>query len=270
LFDLELFKNRSFSSGIAAVTALFFAMFGVSFLISQYIQFVRGADVFGVGLRFLPLALGSLVTSNLAARFTRRFGVRPVLLTGMGMVGLGLAVIATLSATSAYLMVGIAFGLIGLGMGLSIAPASNAVISAVPADKVGAGSGLRSMVQLLGGSFGVAIVGSVATSRYRSHVHAAYAGPLHGVPASARPAISDQIGQAFLAARQLPVSLAHTVSAVTDRAFVSGMRVSAIIGVAVVLLSALAVAAYIPREIDDGYADDASEASDREAHAVSI
>ena len=58
LFDLELFRNRTFSSALGAVTAVFFAMFGVSFLLSQYIQFVQGVGVFGVGLRFLPLAIG--------------------------------------------------------------------------------------------------------------------------------------------------------------------------------------------------------------------
>jgi MFS transporter, DHA2 family, multidrug resistance protein len=251
LFDLELFRNPMFSAGLGAVTALFFAMFGVSFLISQYIQFVQGADVLSVGLRFLPLALGSLVASNLAPRLARHFGLRPVLMTGMGGIAAGLGIFATLGVTSTYLPVGIAFAFIGSGMGLSIAPASNAVVSALPAAKVGAGSGLRSMVQFLGGSFGVAIIGSLANSRYRSRMDSAFQGPLSGVPQSARPTVSEQVGQAIIAAKKLPSGVAQKVVTVADRSFVSGMHLSALVALVIVVLSAIAVGAYIPTHLPE-------------------
>jgi Na+/melibiose symporter-like transporter len=271
LFDLGLFANRSYSSGIGAITALFFAMYGVSFLLSQYIQFVQGANVLGVGLRFVPLAAGSLISSNIAARLTGWFGVRPVLLAGMSLVTVGLAILATVSATSTYLPVGVAFGCIGFGMGLAIAPASNAVVSSLPADKVGAGSGLRSMVQLLGGSFGVAIVGSLATSRYRSQVHAAFAGSLHSVPPGRRASIGDQIGQASITSHQLSAGLGDAVQTVADHAFVSGMRLSAVIGGVVTLLATVAVAIYIPRDAGTQHpGEDDADRSEREAHAAAV
>lgn len=248
LFDLDLFRNRTFSSGIGALTSVFFAMFGTSFLLSQYIQFVKGYDVFGVGIRFLPLALGSLVTSNLAARVTARFGLRRVLLTGMVEVAVGLGVVAVVPMDSSYLWVGLAFGLIGTGMGLAIAPASNAVMSTLPPDKVGAGSGIRGTVQLLGGSFGIAIVGSLATSHYRSHVEASFDGRLAGVPHPLRATISDQIGRAVGAVHQLPAGVGRAVIGVADRAFVSGMHLAALIGCSVVVVAIVAVAAFVPAE----------------------
>lgn len=248
LFDLDLFRNRTFSSGIGALTSVFFAMFGTSFLLSQYIQFVDGYDVFGVGIRFLPLALGSLVTSNLAARVTARFGLRRVLLTGMAEVAIGLGIVAVVPMGSSYLWVGLAFGLIGTGMGLAVAPASNAVMSTLPPDKVGAGSGIRGTVQLLGGSFGIAIVGSLATSHYRSHVGDAFGGQLAGVPHPLRASISDQIGRAVGAAHQLPDALGRVVIGVADRAFVSGMHLAALIGCSVVVIAIIAVAAFIPAD----------------------
>jgi predicted MFS family arabinose efflux permease len=250
LVDFTLFRNPTFSSGIGAVSTLFFAMFGVSFLLSQYIQFVQGASVFSVGLRFLPMALGSVIASNLAARLTDRFGLRSVLLFGMGLVVTGFALFTAVTAESGFFLVGLAFTFIGTGMGLSIAPASTAVVSALPFDKVGVGSGLRSMVQWLGGSFGVAIVGTISTSRYRVRVDAAYSGPLRAVPPSKRPAISDQIGRAALTAKHLPADLAVRVTSVTDRAFVSGMRLAAIIGLAATALATAAVARYIPSDIE--------------------
>jgi EmrB/QacA subfamily drug resistance transporter len=249
LLDLHLFANRTFSSALGAVTAVFFAMFGVSYLLSQYIQFVQGVNAFGVGLRFLPLAAGTLLTSNTAARFTQRYGLRRVLIVGMLLVTAGLACFASVTVQSGFTIVGIAFGCIGLGMGLVIAPASNAIMGTLSPDKVGAGSGLRSTVQLLGGSFGVAIVGSLATSRYRDQIEHAFSGPLQGVPQAARPAISDQIGEAIGAAGKLPPDLARATTAAADQAFVSGVRLSALVGVVVMVLATVAAAIYVPKQV---------------------
>jgi MFS transporter, DHA2 family, multidrug resistance protein len=250
LIDFTLFRNAGYSSGIGAVTAMFFAMFGVSFLLSQYVQFVRGVSVFGVGIRFLPLALGSLIGSNTSARLMHRFGIRPVLLTGMSLVVTGLACLTALEVNSGYLLNGIAFGCVGLGMGLAIAPASNAVVSVLPPDKIGVGSGLRTMLQWLGGAFGVAIVGSIATAHYRGTVDAAYAGRLRGVPVGQRSGISEQIGRAALTAKQLPKGLAARVTSVTDHAFVGGMHLSSLVGLVVTILAVIGVAIFMPRDID--------------------
>ncbi len=186
--DLKLFANRTFSSALGAVTAVFFVMFGVSYLVSQYIQFVQGADPFQVGLRFIPSAAASILGSNLAPRLAARFGLRTIMLVGMVLVTGGLLTLTTLSVASGVLPVSVAFVLVGFGMGLVIAPASNAIVGTLPPDKIGAGSGLRAMVQLLGGTFGVAILGSLAAGVYRSDVQKAFDGPLHHVPVASRPA----------------------------------------------------------------------------------
>lgn len=250
LIDLGLFRNAGFSAGIAAVTSMFFAMFGISFLLSQYIQFIQKASVFSVGIRFLPMALGSVIASNLSSRLAHRYGLRNVVLVGMALVIAGLALFTSVSATSGFLLVGVAFACVGTGMGLSIAPASNAVVSVLPEAKVGVGSGLRSMVQWLGGSFGVAIAATVATSHYRGEVNTAYAGRLRSVPTAQRGEISQQIGQAVLAARRLPSHLAGRVTAVTNHAFVGGLRLATLIGLAVTATAAVAVATFLPRDLE--------------------
>ncbi|HVV77662.1 MAG TPA: MFS transporter [Mycobacteriales bacterium] len=250
LIDLGLFRNAGFSAGIGAVSSMFFAMFGISFLLSQYIQFVQGASVMSVGLRFLPMALGSVIASNLSSRFTHRYGLRNVVVAGMTLVICGLTLFATTSTTSGFVHVAVAFSCVGTGMGLAIAPASNAVVSVLPEAKVGVGSGLRSMVQWLGGSFAVAIGGTVATSNYRSRVGAAYDGPLRAVPAADRGAISEQIGRAVLTAKRLPPDLAGRVTSVTNHAFVGGLRLATLIGLVVTVAAAVAVAAYLPKDLE--------------------
>ena len=246
LVDFGLFKNPTFSTGLAAVTAAFFAMFGISFLLSQYIQFVQRAPVLTVGLRFLPMAIGTLIGSNSAIRAANRFGIRAVVAAGMLLVASALAIYTTLQVTRSVWPIGVAFFLVGVGLGLVVAPASNAVMGALPPDKVGVGSGLRTTVQLLAGSFGVAIIGNLATSRYHSRISAALAGPLKHLPAASREAVAGQIGGAAPVARPLPPPAAAQVRAYADGAFVSGIRLGAMIDLAVMLVAAAAVARYIP------------------------
>jgi EmrB/QacA subfamily drug resistance transporter len=247
--DLRLFANRTFSSALGAVTAVFFAMFGVSYLVSQYIQFVQGADPFEVGIRFLPSAIGSLLGSNVAARLTARFGLRTIMLVGMMLVTGGLVTLATLSVASGVVTVAIAFALVGFGMGLVIAPASNAIVGTLPVDKVGAGSGLRAMVQLLGGTFGVAIVGSLASGVYRSDIQRALEGPLRHVPAASRQALGSQIGNAASVAAKLPRGLGQATREAANQAFVNGLHLSALVGVGIMIVALLSAAIYVPSRV---------------------
>lgn len=252
LVDFKLFRNPTFSTGLAAVTGAFFSMFGVSYLLSQYIQFVQGASVFGVGLRFLPMAIATLIGSNSASRLSARFGVRAVVVTGMALVAAALGVYSTLGVSASVIPIMVGFSLAGIGMGLIIAPASNAVIGSLPPDKVGVGSGLRSTVQLLGGSFAVAIIGNLVASRYRSRVDQAFGGPLAHVPGSVRGQISSQIGSAVTAARQLPGGTGSRVTQVAHEAFVSGVNLGSLVTLGVMGATAIAVARYIPaRRIKD-------------------
>lgn len=246
LVDFSLFRNPTFSTGLGAVTAAFFAMFGVGFLLSQYIQFVQRASVFSVGLRFLPQAAGTLIGSNVATRLANRFGVRAVIVAGMLMIAAALGIYSTLDTSQSPVPVAIAFALVGTGLGLVIAPASNAVMGTLPPDKIGAGAGLRSTVQLLAGSFAVAIIGNLATGRYRSRVGSALQGPLADLPPAARSAIRSQIGGAVETARHLPPASAARVRAAADSAFVSGVRLGALVDLAIMVLAIAAVARYIP------------------------
>jgi EmrB/QacA subfamily drug resistance transporter len=246
LVDFGLFKNPTFSTALGAVAAAFFSILGINFLLSQYVQFVQRADVFAVGLRFLPSALGTLIGANAATRLSNRFGVRAVVLIGMVLTAAAAGIYSTLQVSLSPIPIMTAFWLGGLGLGLVIAPASNAVVGTLPPDKVGAGSGLRSTVQLLGASFGVAVIGDLTTTRYRSQIDHALSGPLGHLPPGARSAIASQIGGATSAADHLPPDVASKVTAAADSAFVSGVRLGALVALAVMVVALGAVARYFP------------------------
>jgi MFS family permease len=213
----------------------------------------------GRSMPFLDLQLfanRSLLGSNTAARLTRRFGLRTMMLFGMMLVTGGLVSLAELTVASGFLTVGLGSGLIGLGMGLVIAPASNAIVGTLAPDKVGAGSGLRSMVQLLGGSFGVAIVGSLATRTYRSEMQSAFAGPLRRVPAGLRKVIGNQLGDAQGAAARLPRGLGRATTHAADHAFVSGLHLAALVGIGMMVIALLSAAIYVPARVAIVHDDD--------------
>jgi EmrB/QacA subfamily drug resistance transporter len=246
LVEMELFRNRTFTSAVAAVTAVFFAMFGASYLLSQFIQFVQGVNSFGVGLRFVPMAVGTLITANLSVRIAARVGLRVTMVAGIGMLTVAMLLLAVIGASGSWILV-VSFSLIGLGMGLVIAPASTAIMGTLSPAKTGAGAGLRSMVQLVGGSFGVAVIGSLATARYRSQVSHALT-TLHGLPVSARGPVTEQIGEAFAAAARLPGPLGQATKSAASEAFLSGVHLAGLVAAAVMLGALVIAAVAIPKQ----------------------
>jgi MFS transporter, DHA2 family, multidrug resistance protein len=249
LAEMTLFRNRTFSSAVGAVTAVFFALFGASYLLSQYIQFVQGVNSFGVGLRFVPMAVGTLITANLSVRISARAGLRITMVAGIAMLTASMVLLAVIGSSGNWTLL-VSFSLLGLGIGLVIAPASTAIMGTLSPDKTGAGAGLRSMVQLVGGSFGVAVIGSIATARYRSQLSHSLATTLPGLPVSARGPVTDQIGEAFAAAANLPGPLGQATRSAASQAFLSGVHLAGIVAAAVMVVAMVIAAVAIPNRAE--------------------
>ncbi|MGF7235800.1 MAG: MFS transporter [Frankia sp.] len=248
LVDVNFFRNRVFSAGSGAVALVFFALFGVMYVLTQDLQFVQGNDALGVGVRFTPLAISMAAGGPISARVAGRFGLRITMVAGLSLLATGIALLLPVTATSGYLLIGLSFACIGGGMGLTIAPASNAIMSSLPPNQTGSGSGLRSTVQFLGGAFGVAILGSLATGGYHSRMDTALSGPaLAGLPASAKHAAHDQIGGAATVARQVGGGPGSLLTKVSNEAFVAGLHIVAVVGLVAVLLGMVVAATMIPR-----------------------
>jgi len=247
IIDLSLFRIPVFSTASGAVAVMFFGMMGLSFLLSQYLQFVDGDSAMQVGIRFIPSAAGMLIVSPLSSRVVARIGLRASITTGMALAAAGSAMLIGVTRTSGYPLVGLSFTLSAVGMSLSMAPASNAIMGSLPPDRLGGGAGLRSTVQLVGGSFGVAVLGTLASSRYRSTMAAALHGPLRGLPASADAAARDQIGAAIEASNSLHEPLATSLRQAAASGYVAGIHLAAIVGAIVGVAGAVAASRVIPR-----------------------
>ena len=189
LVDLALFRSASFSWGTVLATLVSFAMFGLMFAMPLYFQDVQGASSLGTGLRMLPLVGGLLVGGALAARLQERAGLaaRPIVALGFVIIAAGLAVGAATSADPASAAGGTGFAaawfaVVGFGLGFALPASMNAALDRLSGERSGAGTSVITALRQVGATIGVAVLGTLLGSAYRSH--------LPGAPAAAQASVS--------------------------------------------------------------------------------
>ena len=170
MLDMRFFKNPRFTAANSAITMTFFAMFGSMFLMTQYWQFVHGYSPLGAGVRLVPYALTMMVMAPTSARLVERIGTKRVVTTGLLIVCTGLLSLSFIKATTPYPLAITLFCVMALGMGMTMAPATESVMGSLPREKAGVGSAVNDTTRQMGGALGVAIIGSVVTSVYAANV----------------------------------------------------------------------------------------------------
>jgi EmrB/QacA subfamily drug resistance transporter len=162
MLDLNLFANPRFTAASVSVAISFFALSGFIFLVTQYFQFLKGYGALSTGVRLLPVASFVAISSILGAKLAVRIGTKLVVATGLfSMAGFYLWV-TTAAAGTSYGTIAAQMVVLGTGMGLTSAPATDAIMGVVPRAKAGVGSAVNDATRLLGGTLGVAVIGSVS------------------------------------------------------------------------------------------------------------
>ncbi len=243
MLDLTFFKDPSFSAASAAISLNFFAMFGTFFLLTQYLQVVRGYSPLSAGVRTLPMALTMMIAAPLSARLVQRFGRKLVMSIGLVVVGIGLTLLSRLDIETPYALLGVSLVVTALGMASTMAPATASIMSSLPLRKAGVGSAWNDTTRELGGALGVAVLGSVATSAYVSRVTDALPS---GLPDTVARVAETSVGAAVEAARSLPPGVGETLQRVAKGAFVDASTEALLIGAGVVFVAAALVARYMP------------------------
>src|ERR1700749_3138776 len=173
MLDVRLFRNMRFSAASGAVTVSFFTLFGFIFLITQYFQFVRGYGPLSTGVRLLPVALSVGVGSVAGTQLAVRAGTKLIVTTGLAAVaGFYVWVALSTSATISYNIIWVQMIVYGLSLGLHSAPATESIMGAVSRAKAGVGSAVNDSTRLIGGTLGVAVLGSVYLSVYGTRLTA--------------------------------------------------------------------------------------------------
>lgn len=197
MMDVRLFHDPRFSWAMVAAVAANLLMGGLLFVFPQYLQAVLGNDAFGTGLRLIPMLLGLLAGGLTTDRIVPRTGHKPIIVTGLAVLAAGLGWGAFTDAGDSYGSIVPWLLLIGLGCGLSLVPAMDALMAALPADQAGRGSGLVQTLRQTGGTLGVAGLGSLLSAVYRNHVATG------GLPGAAADAAHGSVGGAVAVAGKL-------------------------------------------------------------------
>jgi EmrB/QacA subfamily drug resistance transporter len=245
LIDLRVFSSRAFSAASGSITVTFFALFGSLFVFTQYLQLVHGYSPLSAGVRALPFAFATGALSPLSPVLAKRLGNRAVVSAGLALMGLGLLDLSTAGVDTGYPALALAVAIMGAGMGLVMAPASSTIMTTVPAHQASAGSAVNDTIREVGGTLGVAIVGSLAAAAYRSRLSSTLAA--HHAPgfvvhiATGSIAAADAVGKSIGGARGGEiVQAAH-------EAFTSAMALGMRVAGGIAIAGAVGAFAVIPR-----------------------
>jgi MFS family permease len=166
MVPMRLFQSRAFSSGMTASFLFYAAMYGVLFLLPQFLQTALGYGPLGAGLRLIPWTATLFVTAPIAGAVVNRFGERRLVVAGLLMQAIGLGWIAAIVALGvAYSNLISPLVLAGVGVSMAMPAAQNAILSSVAAAEIGKASGVFNMGRFLGGMFGIAALVAVFSGK---------------------------------------------------------------------------------------------------------
>jgi EmrB/QacA subfamily drug resistance transporter len=242
LIDLKLFKNRRFAMATVAFTVVGFAMTGVMFVLSPYLQIVQGNDAQGTGLRLLPLIAAMMVGAVSSDWLAKRLGAKVMVTCGLLGNAAGMLILSQAGVDTGYGLVAIALAVIGLSIALTMIPALDAILGAIPAGETGAGSALTRAIQNVGASFGVAVMGSVLNGVYQTQVGS----HLVGLPAPVQAAAQTSVAVAAAVAQHLPGPAGTQLLRVAEDAYSQGMTEVLLVTAGLTVAGAVLMALFLP------------------------
>jgi EmrB/QacA subfamily drug resistance transporter len=250
MLDVSIFKNMRFTAASGSVAIAFFGLFGFSFLIVQYFQFAHGWSALSTGVHLLPVAISVAVGSIVGTQLAVKAGTKVIVALGLVMVSAFYTWIALVNdPTTSYAVLAGQMVLGGLGIGFTSAPATESVMGAVSISQAGVGSAVNDSTRLLGGTLGVAIIGSVFISVFRNGVG-------RHLSASANAAFGSKVrestGAAFALSKKLATSGHPAVGAeihrVASDAFIHGFHIGCFVAAGVAALGVLLAALFLPAQ----------------------
>ena len=245
MLPVSIFRNLRFSAASVSVTSAFFALFGFIFLITQYFQLVKSYTPLQAGIRTLPVAGAIAVASIVAPRIVERIGTARVVATGLALMAIGFMWIGlSAEVDTSYLVIAGQMVVLGSGLGMTTAPATESIMGSLSPDKAGIGSAVNDTTRELGGTLGVAIVGSVFSSLYIGSLDSA-GGVFGSLPPELQDATSESVGAARVIAGQLGADAPAFLSQVNE-AFLSGLHVGCFVCAGVAAVGAAFALRFIP------------------------
>ena len=245
MLELGFFRSSRFSMGVGAVSLMAFGQMGITFGLTLYMQFVNGYTALETGIRFIPLALGIFLGAGSADRIVARIGTNRVMVVGFIINAAMLVLSSFWQSDTAFWQLGLIFAGMGFGLGYIAAPATDAVMGALPEARAGIGSAMNTVCRMIAGSIGVAIIGSILGTIYTSNFQKAIT-TVAELPANFVEAASDSVGTAVTIAQQLPAGVGEAVIEVAKTSFMDGWQVMVLVSAGISVIGALFTIKFMP------------------------
>lgn len=237
LVDVGLFRNAAFSGAVVTNLVASFALSGLLFFFSQYLQLVRGYGPLEAGIREMPVTIASIVVIGFVGVTAARLGRGRAIGAGMGAAGIGLVALAFAEGSPDYLWIALSLVLVGLGLGIGSTLTTDAVMASVPSERAGAASSISETAYELGVALGIALLGSLQTVFYRANLD------LTGtLPAEVEAQVTDSLASASRALGSSTSPGAGETLVHAQEAFTHAMQLTS--GVAALLLLGAAAIAW--------------------------
>ena len=234
MVDMHYFKNPAFSTGTGGMILMFLSLYGVLFLLTQYLQLVHGYSALNAAFRMLPIAIVMLFVAPLTPRLSKRLGAHRLVSIGMLFVAGGFAVFTTLGLHTAYWEMLFAFFPLTIGIALTMSPMTASIMAAVPARRAGAGSAMNDASRELGAALGIAVLGSVAASKYSNQLSHL----IGSLPSAVQSNANKSLAGALQVANGLSGAKSEALILGSKNAFIQGMHLAAIVGAVLCLFAA--------------------------------
>jgi MFS family permease len=231
MIDPRIFTHRALAAGSTSIFVQFFAFFGFIFIVLQYLQFVQGRSPLLSAVCMLSMAAAMLPCARLAPALTARLSARIVCAGGLLLIAAALVVLAQLTAASSFWLLLAGLVPLGAGMGLAMPPGTTGITTALPASRQGVASALNDLSREVGGALGIAMLASILTATYQSHLHLTHL-----------PAAQAGLARSSVA---LAVRFGGPVADQARTAFADGLHLALLIAAGIVCCAAIAVAALL-------------------------
>ena len=241
LIDIDLFKRPAFTWAIVATVLAVFALSGLLYFFSQYLQLVRGYSTLRAGMTEIPASLASIAVVAVVATTVRRLGNGRALGEGLIMAAAGLIVVAVAESWGGIVLICVGLLVIGAGLGLAFTVSTGAVLGSVPADRAGAASAISETGLELGVALGIAVLGTIQDVGYRVLIGRSFADVPDRVADAARQSLANLSG----AVDAFAPDQAQLLSQARD-AFTQAMQMTAVVAAAILLLAGAMAWRYVP------------------------
>jgi len=242
MLNLSLFRDERFSVASGGMLFMFFAMFGIFFLLTQYFQLVLGYDALKAGVAQLPFAATIMILAPRGPRLAARIGLNRTIALGMGLAALGMLLFSFVTAGTPYVLLLAPMITMSAGMALATPSLTGSIMSAVPLGKAGVGSAMNDVTRELGGALGVAVLGSLVASRYDtliSDVISSLSGP-------ARATADASLSGALQVGGGIGGPEGQRIVDTAKDAYTSGMNTATLVGAIVATIGAVVVYRKLP------------------------